>query len=55
MASQHHAGRRAVVGGDPDATVAGEHLPQFGAEAVVEPGVEEGVAAGRTHGTQVTQ
>lgn len=32
-----------------------EHVPEPGAEAVVQPRVEEGVAAGRAHGAQVAQ
>lgn len=35
--------------------VACEHFAQLGAEAVVQPGVKERVAAGGAHGTQVTQ
>ena len=54
--SQHHAACGAVVGRDADAAVAaGEHLTQLGAEAVVQPGVQEGVAAGRAHGAQVAE
>lgn len=53
--SQNHAGCGTVVGRDADATAAREHFPELGPEAVVQPGVEEGVAAGRAHGTQVTE
>lgn len=53
--SECHTCGGAVICTDTDATVAGEHLAKFGAEAVVEPGIEERVAAGRTHGAQVTQ
>ncbi len=41
--------RGAVVGRYADATVTGEHLAQLCAETVMEPGVQERVAAGRAH------
>lgn len=44
-----------MIGGHPDAVAALEHLPQLCAEAVVQPRVQEGVAAGRAHGAQVAQ
>lgn len=53
--SQNHAGRGTVVGREADAPAASEHFAELGPEAVVQPGVEEGVAAGRAHGAQVTE
>ncbi|TNN55594.1 hypothetical protein EYF80_034191 [Liparis tanakae] len=54
-ASQHHAGRGAVIGRHSDAPAAREHFAELGAEAVVQPGVEERIAAGRAHGAQVAE
>lgn len=51
---QYHAGGT-VIGRHSNAMMALEHLPQLGAEAVVKPGVQEGVTAGGAHGTQVAQ
>ena len=54
-ALQNHAGCGTVIGRDADATATREHLAELGAEAVVQPGVEERVTAGRAHGAQVAE
>lgn len=54
-ASQNHTSCGAVVSRDADATAAREHFAELSTEAVVQPGVEEGVTAGGAHGTQVTE
>ena len=53
--SQDHARRGAVIGRDADAVAACEHLTELGAETVMQPRVQEGVAAGWAHGAQVAE
>lgn len=54
MLSQNHT-CSTVTGRSPNALSAFEHLPQLGAEAVVQPCIEEGVATGWAHGAEVAQ
>lgn len=55
MDLQDHAAVAVVCGPDSHTMTTLQHFAQLGAEAVVEPGVEERVAAGRAHGAQVAQ
>lgn len=53
-ASEHATGSPTILGRD-SLPLTGEHLPELPTEAVVEPGIEERVAAGGAHGEPVAE